>query len=205
MSRPVTTNCSTPPLSIREATLPDAPRIHRLINDAFNSDTTDQVFLTPTRVDIFPLEDTTTKISSDHTIVLIATTTTTSSPSDDTTIVATCYVRQHPPDSAWLGTLCIDPARHKQGIGGYLLREAEQYVVAKWGVKGICIDVVSTRTELMAWYQRCGYVKTGNERPFPYGGAPEGWLREGMKMVDLRKVLVKEEEGKGKAPESGEA
>ena len=186
----------SPTLDVREATPADAPTIHRLVNDAFNSDTTNQVFLTSTRVDIFPLSDITTRITSPDTIMLVAIpateTNTTPSSSPSPTILATCYIRHHTPSSAWLGTLCIAPSQQKRGIGNFLLQHAERYAVQKWGVLCMEIDVVSSRTELMAWYERCGYVRTGNERPFPYGGAPEGWLRAGMRMVDLRKMLVED-------------
>jgi ribosomal protein S18 acetylase RimI-like enzyme len=183
---PITTT-TTPRVLTREATLSDAPALHTLINAAFNSDVTDQVFLTSFRGEIFPLSAITSRITSPDTLFLL-----TYYPSAPETIIGTCYVRLDGPESAWMGNLCIDPAHQKEGVGRFLLAESERYVVSKWAVKGMGIDVVSTRTELMAWYERCGYVKTGNVNPFPYGGAPEGFLREGMQLVDLRKDLVEQ-------------
>lgn len=198
MSAPTAPRAAPQRFLIREATLSDAPTVHSIINAAFNSDATDQIFLTSFRTEIFPLSVITDRITAPDTILLVA-----SYSSAPDTIVGTCYVRHNGPEAAWLGNLCIDPAHQKSGIGKFLLVEAERYVVDKWDVTGMEIDVVSTRKELMAWYRRCGYVETGTEKPFPYFGSPDGFLREGMKMVDFRKVLVAENKGYEKGQENG--
>ena len=33
------------------------------------------------------------------------------------------------------------------------------------------MTVIDARTDLIAWYERRGYVRTGETRPFPYGEA----------------------------------
>jgi hypothetical protein len=36
----------------------------------------------------------------------------------------------------------------------------------KWGCKLIYMTVISVRTELIAWYERHGYVNTNKTKPF---------------------------------------
>jgi hypothetical protein len=38
--------------------------------------------------------------------------------------------------------------------------------------------VIDRRTELIAWYERRGYVRTGESRPFPYGEEGVGVPRD---------------------------
>jgi hypothetical protein len=46
------------------------------------------------------------------------------------------------------------------------------------------------RTELIAWYERCGYARTGERRAFPYGDARFGLpKRDDLEFEVLRKAL----------------
>lgn len=65
-------------------------------------------------------------------------------------------------DRAYLGTLAVDPARQKSGIGTRMMREAEDYCRAA-GCKVLDIRIVNLRTELPAIYQKFGFVETGTQ------------------------------------------
>jgi hypothetical protein len=47
------------------------------------------------------------------------------------------------------------------------MREAEQTAQKLWGVTRMTMTVISLRRELIAYYQRRGYVLTGERLSFP--------------------------------------
>ncbi len=63
-------------------------------------------------------------------------------------------------DRAYLGTLSVDPARQKSGIGARMMQEAETYARAR-GCKALDIRIVNLRTELPGIYRKFGFVETG--------------------------------------------
>lgn len=66
----------------------------------------------------------------------------------------------------YLGLLTVSPEIQARGIGKLLLQAAADYA-KQLQLKSICITVISVRTELIAWYERHGYQKTGETKPFP--------------------------------------
>jgi hypothetical protein len=75
------------------------------------------------------------------------------------------------------------------GFGSELLRSAEVFALGR-GARMMEITVVNVRDVLIAWYERRGYVLTGETRPFPYGdnryGVPK---RDDLAFVVLEKDL----------------
>jgi ribosomal protein S18 acetylase RimI-like enzyme len=72
-------------------------------------------------------------------------------------------------DDAWyLGLLSVRPDRQDRKLGRTLLAAAEAYARAR-GVRRMRMRVVNVRDTLIAWYERRGYVLTGETEPFPYG------------------------------------
>ncbi len=67
-----------------------------------------------------------------------------------------------------LGMLSVRPATQGQGLGRRLLVESENWARGK-GAKHIELSVIQLRPELIAWYERRGYRKTGETGAFPYG------------------------------------
>lgn len=82
-----------------------------------------------------------------------------------TDIVGCVTVTDRPPDSAYVGMLCVDPPFQSSGLGGRLLATAE-LLCANLGVSRARMSVVEGRDELIAWYERKGYVRTGEREPF---------------------------------------
>ncbi|OKS84868.1 GNAT family N-acetyltransferase [Mucilaginibacter polytrichastri] len=66
----------------------------------------------------------------------------------------------------YLGMLTVSPVEQGKGVGKMLLAKADEYARSK-NCNAITITVITTRSELIAWYERHGYVKTGEIRPFP--------------------------------------
>jgi N-acetylglutamate synthase-like GNAT family acetyltransferase len=65
-------------------------------------------------------------------------------------------------ERAYLGTLSVDPAKQRQGIGARMMRYAEHYCRAA-GCKAIDIRIVNVRTELPGIYHKFGFVETGTQ------------------------------------------
>ena len=93
------------------------------------------------------------------------------------------------PDTWYLGSLTVDPAMQKSGLGRNLLASAERWASDR-GAHVIEMHVVNVRDTLIAWYERRGYRLTGVTHPFPYGddrfGTP---LRDDLSFVVLAKQL----------------
>lgn len=67
---------------------------------------------------------------------------------------------------AYLGMLSVAPDLQSSGLGGRLLDAAEHSARAR-GIAAIEMTVIDSRESLIAWYERRGYARTGETRPFP--------------------------------------
>jgi GNAT superfamily N-acetyltransferase len=87
---------------------------------------------------------------------------------DDGTLVASVVLARDG-DAAWLGMLSVRPGLQGGGIGRRVLSGAERWVTAHWGSRRMRMKVITQREELIAWYERRGYRRTGETAPFFYG------------------------------------
>lgn len=67
------------------------------------------------------------------------------------------------------GLFAVDPRAQSGGIGRRLLEAAEERL-RDAGFPALMIEVLQTRPELRAWYERRGFVATGEVLPFPGRG-----------------------------------
>ncbi|HEY6942862.1 GNAT family N-acetyltransferase [Dokdonella sp.] len=90
--------------------------------------------------------------------------------------------------TAYFGMFSVSPQLQGGGIGRAMLGEAERIARGEWGCRQMQMTVISIRDELIAWYERRGYRRTGVFKPFPYGDERFGI----PKRDDLRfELLVK--------------
>ncbi|MFA1551562.1 GNAT family N-acetyltransferase [Actinomadura chokoriensis] len=82
--------------------------------------------------------------------------------------IACCHLENRG-GHAYFGMFAVDPARQRGGLGRQVLAEAERLAREEWGAKEMHMTVISVREDLIAWYVRRGYVRTGKKSPFPYG------------------------------------
>lgn len=68
---------------------------------------------------------------------------------------------------AYLGMLCVEPALQSHGIGRGLVSAAEDMARESFRARTIEMTVIDARTELIAWYRRLGYARSGETRDFP--------------------------------------
>ena len=91
--------------------------------------------------------------------------------------------------SGYLGMLTVHPARQARGLGKLLILEAEAWTRQR-GCPELRMTVITLRAELLAYYERRGFRRTGRTVPFPYGDPRFGLPRRpDLKMEILAKVL----------------
>ncbi|MEU9320567.1 GNAT family N-acetyltransferase [Streptomyces sp. NPDC048295] len=83
--------------------------------------------------------------------------------------LAACCQLEHRGDAAYFGMFAVRPGLQGAGLGKVIIAEAERTVRESWGVREMHMTVISVREELIAWYERRGYRRTGKLSPFPYG------------------------------------
>ncbi|WP_328429456.1 GNAT family N-acetyltransferase [Streptomyces sp. NBC_00443] len=86
----------------------------------------------------------------------------------DGQLVACCQL-EHRGVHAYFGMFAVSPALQGAGLGKVIITEAERQARATWGVTEMHMTVISVRNDLIAWYERRGYRRTGRMTPFPYG------------------------------------
>jgi ribosomal protein S18 acetylase RimI-like enzyme len=84
----------------------------------------------------------------------------------------------------------VAPGRQGGGIGRRVLDECERIAREEWELPAMRMTVIDVRGELIAWYERRGYRRTGIYKPFPYGDARFGNpLRDDLRFEVLEKRL----------------
>jgi GNAT superfamily N-acetyltransferase len=84
------------------------------------------------------------------------------------TLLACCHIEKQGGD-CYFGMFSVRPERQGSGVGKMVLAEAERVASIEWGCTRVRMTVIDVRDELIAWYERRGYSRTGEYRPFPYG------------------------------------
>ena len=157
----------------RPATTADAPALVALVNSAYRGDssragwTTEADLLDGQRIDVAALTET---IATPGNVILLWV--------QDHTPVA-CVHLERTGEDCYLGMLTVRPTRQGSGLGRQLLEAAEHWAIEHWSSRSIHMTVIEQRIELIAWYERHGYSRTGRRRPFPYGDERFGLPRRG--------------------------
>jgi ribosomal protein S18 acetylase RimI-like enzyme len=100
-------------------------------------------------------------------------------------LMACCQLEQRPPAVAYFGMFSVQPTGQGQGVGRQMLAEAERIARDEWGATTMIMTVLAQRVELIAWYERRGYQRTGEQRPFPYGDERYGIPRRPDLVFDV--------------------
>ena len=166
-------------LTYRLAEAADAPAVRALIESGYRGDSARRGW--SNEADLLEGDRTTpaevaAMIAAPEKRVLLA--------EQDGVLVGTVTVTNLGGARAYMGLLCIDPERQAGGLGRALVREVEQLAVREFGSKVMELIVVDVRSELIAWYERRGYVRTGALRPFPLP------MDVPYRMVELERVIA---------------
>lgn len=71
--------------------------------------------------------------------------------------------------AGYFGMFAVRPDLQARGIGSRVLAECERIVRDEWKLPVMRMTVIDVRDELIAYYRRRGYQRTGIRKPFPYG------------------------------------
>jgi ribosomal protein S18 acetylase RimI-like enzyme len=96
--------------------------------------------------------------------------------------------------TTYIGMLSVRPAMQGSLIGRNLLSAAERYAREHFGATRVELTVLEPREELIAWYERRGYTRTGETRPFPYDNPGLGTpSRDDLRFVVMERALAPSE------------
>ena len=169
-------------LGFRNATAADVNAIVRLVESAYRGDvsrqgwTTEADFLEGQRTDPVGVGEIIAKPGSR---VLLG--------ERAGALLACCHLEKQG-DACYFGMFSVLPTLQGGGVGKQMLGAAERLAHDEWKCTKMEMTVISIRDELVAWYERRGYRRTGKYKPFPYGDERFGI----PKRDDLRfELLVK--------------
>jgi GNAT superfamily N-acetyltransferase len=175
---------SNPCLLFRDATAADVAAIVALVESAYRGDvsrkgwTTEADFLDGQRVDVAGVAEVIAKPGSR---VVLA--------ERDGLMLACCHVEKQG-DVGYFGMFSVQPDLQGGGIGKQMMHEAERIARDEYNCIKMEMTVISIRDDLIPWYERRGYQRTGVFKPFPYGderfGIPK---RDDLRFEVLAKAL----------------
>lgn len=82
--------------------------------------------------------------------------------------IAGCIEVRNEEDVAYIGTFAVSPSMQDYGLGKALLNEAEQFASRRWQIGKAVMVVLSARVELIDFYLRRGYTRTGELMRYPF-------------------------------------
>ncbi len=102
---------------------------------------------------------------------------------------ACCQLEDRGAGVAYFGTFAVSPSAQGGGIGLRLMAEAERQAADGYAATILKMTVLAQQDKLIAWYERLGFRRTGETRPFPADGKYARPLRDDLYFVVLAKPL----------------
>jgi ribosomal protein S18 acetylase RimI-like enzyme len=171
-------------LRFRPAGVPDIPAVVALVESAYRGVaskvgwTTEADLLGGQRTNP---DDVRSCIERAQSVVLLA--------ERDAELIACCHVAAED-GAGYFGMFSVRPTLQGGGIGKQVIAEAERIAREDWRLPAIRMTVIDVRDELIAFYERRGYVRTGIKKPFPYGDPRFGQpRRDDLQFEVLEKQL----------------
>lgn len=90
--------------------------------------------------------------------------------------------------NSYIGMLSINPILQGVGVGKEMLAYAENYATKVFGSEKFVMVVLSARTELIAFYLRRGYRKTGVVMDYPLSAGAGVPIQPNLKVEILEKI-----------------
>jgi len=177
--------CLLSSLTFRQATQDDIPALIELVTSAYRGEvsrvgwTTEADILDGQRIDAQGIKE---DLSRPRSVIILA--------EQNQQLLACCHVADNN-GHGYFGMFAVRPNQQNQGVGKHMMRYAEDYVVKQWQLPVLQMSVIDCRHELIAFYERRGYMRTGIKKPFPYGDKRFGIPRYNhLQFEVLRKHLL---------------
>ena len=171
-------------LEFRHAGAGDIPAVVALVTSAYRGDasragwTTEADLLDGARIDAQRVSD---DIAREQSLILLG--------EADGRLLACAHVAVED-GTGYFGMFSVRPDSQGHGIGKRMLDEAERIAREELGVPSMRMTVIDVRDELIDYYVRRGYRRTGIHKPFPYGDERFGTpLRDDLRFEVLEKAL----------------
>lgn len=171
-------------LQFRVAAPYDAPQVQALVESAFRAEDSRKDWTADMRLGEnfrISVEEVLGQITKPGCVVLMA--------MDGDSLVASVELFKRSDDLARISMLSVDQRHQQGGVGRQVLAYAEDYCQRSWGVKKMGLNALSTRQQLIGWYMRRGYRKTGEQSPFPVEKFKELDLPDDLCFVEFEKEL----------------
>ncbi|RWZ52773.1 GNAT family N-acetyltransferase [Labedella phragmitis] len=146
-------------MELRTATDADVDAIVALVGRAYRGTGGDPGWTTEAHLFEGPrtnAHDVSTILTSPRDTLLVA--------DDGGAIVACCTVTDLG-GRAYFGMFAVSPDAQGSGLGKTVLAEAEHMARDRLGAVEMTMTVITTRDELLSWYERRGYRRTGQITP----------------------------------------
>src|SRR5579863_5424039 len=166
-------------MSIRPATIEDIPELVRLVNSAYRGEggwTGESHLIGGPRTGAADVEE----LMREPGGMLVT--------DWEEGELAGCVYLKKEGEKLYLGMLSVWPAMQGAGIGKRLMAAAAGYA-AEHGCLVIRITVISVREELIAWYERHGFRRTGEVERF-HAGDRFGTIKQPLELAVLEKVAA---------------
>jgi ribosomal protein S18 acetylase RimI-like enzyme len=102
--------------------------------------------------------------------------------------LAACALIRDEGGIGYFGMFAVRPDLQGAGLGRTMLEAAERQARALWGCRAMTMTVINLREDLIAYYERRGYRRTGEQKPFPFADGM-GARRTDFHLAVLRKAL----------------
>lgn len=171
-------------IHIRTALITDAASISNLVNSAYRGESSRQGWTTEvdlvggTRTVPAKVEELIQKPGSRVELLF-----------ENEVLKACVHLTVEKDASLYLGMLSVTPLEQTRGFGKMLISHAEQ-LAKKLNLARVRMSVIDRRLELLAYYERRGYARTGKFEAFhpdePHFGTP---LLDDLKLLELEKRI----------------
>lgn len=104
--------------------------------------------------------------------------------------VAACVHVERSADVCGIGMLATEPKWQNRGLGKRMLEHAERFAVEVCAARRLRMSVLSSRPELLAFYERRGYAGTGEQAAYPVGAGVGIPRSETLHVLSLEKMAV---------------
>lgn len=152
-------------ITIKAASFDDAPNLKALLESAYRGNTArrgwnheadilDDERVAPGELEAMLADPAVTMLAARDGAALIG------------CVAVTCNDAKKGLGLSYLGMLSVAPDLQSSGLGRQLLDAAEYHARAQ-GIAAMEMTVIDSRDTLIAWYERRGYARTGETRPFP--------------------------------------